>query len=98
MAYTRGSAASSLALCFWATAVIGFLLALLMTLRMGTQVNKILPPEKRIPLIEYRFHIQEIWRVHDDLFPKSRTATLTRWLTAFSAVLVAAGIVAQNNK
>jgi len=69
-----------------------------MTMRMGVEVNKVLPPEKRIPLIEYNFHVQEIWRLHDDFFPKSKTAALTRWLIAFSVALVAAGIVAQNNK
>jgi hypothetical protein len=98
MGSTRGSAASSLALCLWAIAGIGFFLAILMTLRMGVEVNKVLPPEKRIALIEYRFHVQQIWQLHDDFFPKSRTATLTRWLIAFSAALVAAGLVAQNNK
>ena len=69
-----------------------------MTLRMAVEVNKVLPPEKRIPLIEYRFHVHEIWQLHDDFFPKSRTATLTRWLIAFSAALVAAGLVEQNSK
>jgi hypothetical protein len=94
MAYTKGSAASSLAVFLWIAACVGFLVAFLMTLRMAFEVNRVLPPEKRIPLIEYRFHVQEIWRLHDDFFPKSTTATLTRWLTAFSAVLIAAGIVA----
>jgi hypothetical protein len=98
MAYTKGSAASSLAFCLFAAAIVGFLVATLVTLRMAVDVNKVLPPEKRILLIEYRFHVQEIWRLHDDLFPKSRTAALTRWLFALSAALVAASVVAQNNK
>ena len=98
MGSTKGSAASSLALCLWAAAGVGFLVALVMTLRMAVEVNRVLPPAKRIPLIEYRFHVQEIWRLHDNFFPKSKTTALTRWLLAFSGALVAAGLVAQNNK
>lgn len=54
-------------------------------LRMALEFNKVLPPNKRIPLIEYRMHIAEIRRRHEELFPDSALST------AWFALMVVAG-------
>jgi hypothetical protein len=37
--------------------------------RMAIELNRVLPPNKRIHLIEFRFYISKIRRLHRDSFP-----------------------------
>jgi hypothetical protein len=75
-----------------AIAAVGFLVAQALFIRMAVAVNKKLPTEKRIPLIEFRYHIMEIKRMHEDMFPESSMATVWFLLQVASASAVAIGV------
>lgn len=64
-------------------------------LRMGAAVNKVLPPDKRVPLIEIRGRMAEIRRLHEDLFPSSRLPALSRMLGIAGAASCTAAIVVE---
>ena len=49
-------------------------------LRMAAAVNRVSPPEKKVPLIEIRGRVAEIRRLYEDLYPTSRLAGLFRML------------------
>ena len=46
------------------------LIAWWLFLRMAVALNKVVPPEKRISLIESRNHISRIRRLYEDSFPQ----------------------------
>ena len=60
---------------------------------MAAELNRILPPRKRIPLIEFRYHISKIKRLHEDSFPASTLRVASLVLITVSALLPAAGLV-----
>lgn len=76
-----------------ASAALGFLVATAMFIRMAAEVNKKLPPEKRIPLIDYRYHITEIKHLYEGLFPDSALATVWFLLEVASASVIAIGVI-----
>lgn len=43
----------------------------LLFIQMTRQLNQVLPPEKRIPLVTYRYRISEIKCLHEAHFPGS---------------------------
>jgi hypothetical protein len=60
--------------------VVGTVVSLIgwsLFLRMAIEVNKVLPPGKRIPLIELRNHISRIRRLYEDSFPESGSEQLS---------------------
>ena len=76
-----------------AIAAVGFLASLGLFFRMAAAVNKKLPTERRIPLIEFRYHMTEIKRLYEDMFPESSMATVWFLLQLASALVAAIGIV-----
>jgi hypothetical protein len=58
---------------------------------MIVELNRVLPPEKRIPLIRYREHESDIKRLHGEYFPISRLRVSAYVLLAVFAVLFAVG-------
>jgi len=74
-------------------AAVGFLASLALFFRMALAVNKKLPTERRIPLIEFRYHISEIKRLYEDMSPRSSLPTLWLLLQVASASAVAMAIV-----
>jgi hypothetical protein len=62
---------------------------------MAIEVNKRLPQEKRLPLIEFRYIGSELRRLHEESFPTSTLRTTTSVLAAVSTILVAAGVVVE---
>jgi len=58
-------------------------------LRMAIELNKVLPPSKRIPLIEFRNHISEIRRLYEDSFPEGVLSMA--WMTLLAAGAIAFG-------
>jgi hypothetical protein len=77
----------------WAIGVAGQLIASLLFVRMAVQVNRVLAPEKRIPLIESRLRFFELKRLHEDLFPASTIRTVWFVLLAVSTSLLAIGVM-----
>jgi len=77
----------------WAIGVAGQLIASLLFVRMAVQVNRVLAPEKRIPLIESRLRFFELKRLHEDLFPASTIRTAWLVLLAVSTSLLAIGVI-----
>jgi hypothetical protein len=61
-------------------------------LKMIVELNRVLPPEKRIPLIQYREH--DIRGLHGQYFPVSRLRVGAFVLMTVFATLVAAGVIA----
>jgi hypothetical protein len=53
---------------------------------MVIELNRVLPPEKRIPVLAFRNHISEIRRLHEDSFPDSALST------AWMILMVGAGL------
>jgi hypothetical protein len=74
-------------------AAFGFLAATVLFFRMLSGVNKMLPPEKRIPLLEYRYRTTEIKRLYEDVYPESTVPTVWLLLGILSASLIAVGVV-----
>lgn len=61
--------------------------------RMILELNKVLPAQNRLSLIEFRYHIGEIKRLHAELFPISTLRVTALLLIAASAAAVGVGIV-----
>jgi hypothetical protein len=60
---------------------------------MTTELNRVLPPQKRIPLFEFRMHLWEIRNLHEQAFPKSRLRTTSFLLIGLSAALFGVAII-----
>ena len=65
----------------------GQLIAVILFLRMASELNRVLPRDRRMPLIEIRIHIFEIKRLHEEAFPESRLRT-TWFLLTVTSILV----------
>jgi hypothetical protein len=61
--------------------------------RTVQMVNKELPIDKRIPLIDFRNRRMEIKRLFEDLFPDSSLTTVWFLTVVASATAIAIGIV-----
>ena len=60
----------------------------ILNFRMAVQVNRALPPEKRIPPLEFGYRVKEIKRLHEQLYPASETLrTTSASLMAVAGVL-----------
>jgi hypothetical protein len=60
---------------------------------MTTELNRVLAPRKRIPLLEFRMHVWEIRDLHEGAFPHSRLRSICYLLLAMSAALFVAAII-----
>ena len=65
--------------------------------RMIIDLNKVLPLEKRIPLIEFRNQISRIRRLHQDSFPESGLSATWLILMVAAGLVWAAAIIAEVN-
>ena len=63
--------------------------------RMTIDLNNVLPPDKRIPLIEFRNQISRIRRRHEDFFPESGLSTTCLILMVAAGLVWAAAIIAE---
>jgi hypothetical protein len=79
----------------WAVAAAGFLISASLSLRTAIEVNKRLPPEKRIPLFELRERGSDVDRFHGEFFPMDRARTTANVIAVVSSVLVAIGIIVE---
>ena len=61
---------------------------------MAAELNRKLPPQKRMSLIRLREHIFDIKRLHGEYFPNSRLRVSALVLINVSAMLVVAGVIA----
>ena len=77
-----GKASTSLMVVGATVSLIGWSLFF----RMVSELNKVLPPDKKIPVFEFRNHISEIRRLHEDSFPDSALST------AWMILMVTAGL------
>jgi hypothetical protein len=64
-------------------------------LRMARDLNRFLPPAKRIPLLEYRMHIPDITRLYEDSFPEGRLSTAWRVLIGAGAIAIAGAVIVE---
>ena len=92
MTDTRRSAVSSASVCFWLLGGAGLLLNGVIMLRMAAEVNRLLPPERRISLIAYRRRFSEIKQLHEEFFPVSKLRSVALALIVISTFLVAIGV------
>jgi hypothetical protein len=60
---------------------------------MIIELNKVLPPEKRIPLIEFRGRLSEIRDLHREWFPTSGLRATSFALIAASTALFAIAVI-----
>jgi hypothetical protein len=79
--------------CLAAVTILGFLMGWSLFLRMAIELNKVLPPRKRILLIELREHISEVNRLYMESFPSSTLPTMWRVLTTISALVLASAVM-----
>ncbi len=63
--------------------------------RMAIDLNKVLPPDKRIPLIEFRNQISRIRRLHEDSYPESGLSTTWLLLMIVAGMVWAAAIITE---
>jgi hypothetical protein len=77
----------------WVGGMIGMIAASILFGQMQAQVNKLLPPEKRISMIESRMRFHEIKSLHEERFPTSQLRTMWYVLMAISVFLMAVGII-----
>jgi hypothetical protein len=87
------AAVSSTVKCLWALALPISLVGLFLFLRMAAQLNEVLPPQKRIPLIELRGRFWDIKNLHEEAFPRSMLRRTSFLLMAISIALFAAAII-----
>jgi hypothetical protein len=62
-------------------------------IRMAVELNRALPPGKRLPLIRFRENLDHIKRLHGDYFPNSVVRLWAFLLIAASASLSATGVI-----
>jgi hypothetical protein len=78
---------------FFGAGLICGLVGWLLFVRMAVELNKVVPSEKRIPLLEYRYHISEIRRLHEEFFPRSMLRTTSSLLTRGAVLIMVVGTV-----
>jgi hypothetical protein len=64
-------------------------------LRMVSDLNRVLPPAKKILLLEYRMHVPEITRLYEDSFPESTRSTAWRALIGAGAIAIAGAVIVE---
>jgi len=79
--------------CLCASAIPASLVGWFLFLRMASELNKVLPPQRRIPLLEFRMRIWEIKNLHQEAFPKSGLRATSFLLIAVSVALFIAAII-----
>jgi len=62
---------------------------------MAIELNRVLPPNKRIPLFDYRMHISEIRRLYEDSFPDSALSTVWFLLMVVAGAFCATAVVVE---
>jgi hypothetical protein len=63
--------------------------------RMTSELNKTLPPDKRIPLIQFRNEAHRIRRLYEDTFPRGRLSTAWLLFMVIGTASIAAAVVAE---
>ncbi len=63
--------------------------------RMAIELNKVLPANKRIPLIECRMHLSEIRRLYEDLFPDSALSSVWFLLMVLGGAFFATAVIVE---
>jgi len=71
----------------------GQVVAGILFLRMARELNRVLPAERRMPLIEVRMHYFEIKRLHEEAFPASRLRAAWFLLTVTSILVMVAAVL-----
>ncbi len=61
--------------------------------RMAIKLNRMLPPAKKIPLIEFRNYRLEIERLYEGSFPESELPAGFRVLIVAGALTIGAGVI-----
>jgi hypothetical protein len=59
---------------------------------MAIELNRVLPPRDRIPMIEIRYRFYDVKRLHAERFPKSSVRLAFFTLIGLSVVLLAAAV------
>jgi len=62
---------------------------------MAIEVNRVLPPRDRIPMIEIRYHFHDVKRLHEEQFLESSLRLAFSMLIGLSVALLAAAILAE---
>ena len=78
---------------FFGAGLICGLIGWLLFVGMAVQLNKVLPSEKRISLLEYRYHISEIKSLHEEFFPGSMLRTTSSLLIRVAVLIAVVGTV-----
>jgi hypothetical protein len=76
--------------------VVGAIVSLvgwLLFFRMATDLNKVLPPNRRIPFYAMRNRVSEIRRLHEDSFPESPLSTAWLILMVVAGAILGTAIV-----
>jgi hypothetical protein len=63
--------------------------------RMAVELNRVLPADKRIPLIGLRNDVHRVRRLYEDRFPEGRLSMAWLVFMVFATLLLASGIVAE---
>jgi hypothetical protein len=69
------------------------LISSLLFLRMTIELNKALPPDKRISLLETQLRFFEIKSLHETSFPLSKIRTTWFIMTVVAMLLMATGTI-----
>ncbi len=67
----------------------------LLYFRVAIELNRVLPPRDRIPMIEIRYHFHDVKRLHEEWFPKSTLRLASFALLGVSTALIAAAILVE---
>jgi hypothetical protein len=62
---------------------------------MAIEVNRVLPPRDRIPMVEIRYHFHDVKRLHEEQFPQSSVRLAFFMLMGLSVALLAAAILVE---
>jgi hypothetical protein len=80
----------------WVVGVVLHVIGWSLFFRMAIESNRVLPPNKRIPLIELRYHgVSEIRRRHEDSFPESGLSKTFLVLIVLATLSIGSGIIAE---
>jgi hypothetical protein len=72
---------------------IGLVVDFALFVRMATDLNRILPSQKKIPILELNMRRDQVKRLHEEFFPVSRLRAAWFVLQVASGMTMAAAVV-----
>lgn len=79
----------------WLAGAVSAASGWLLFIRMAIELNRVLPPRDKIPMLEIRYHFFDVKRLHEERFPKSSVRLASFTLIGLSTGLLAGAIFAE---